>query len=92
MAAHCDFIAGVFAGTHQKHAPFLSICSISSEMFIDSKMLLNFIIGACSMFISHPLDTIKTNMQSENMRFMQATRTLFRTEGVNLPKESFINL
>lgn len=34
------------------------------------------------MFISHPLDTIKTNMQSENMRFMQATRILFKTEGV----------
>lgn len=44
-------------------------------------------IGACNMFISHPLDTIKTNMQSENMRFVQATRNLFKNEGVNLPKK-----
>lgn len=38
--------------------------------------------GACNMFISHPLDTVKTNMQSENMRFVQAARVLFKTEGV----------
>ncbi|XP_031633051.1 solute carrier family 25 member 45-like [Contarinia nasturtii] len=50
MTAHCDFIAGVFA-------------------------------GACNMFISHPLDTVKTNMQSGNMRFIQATKILFKTEG-----------
>lgn len=50
MTAHCDFLAGVFA-------------------------------GACNMFISHPLDTVKTNMQSGNIRFIQATRILFKTEG-----------
>lgn len=40
-------------------------------------------LGACNMFISHPLDTVKTNMQNENMRFVQAARILFKTEGVN---------
>lgn len=35
------------------------------------------------MFISHPLDTVKTNMQSGNIRFIQATRILFKTEGVS---------
>lgn len=36
------------------------------------------------MFISHPLDTVKTNMQSDNMRFFQAAKILFKTEGVSL--------
>lgn len=35
------------------------------------------------MFISHPLDTVKTNMQSGNMRFVEATKILFKTEGVS---------
>lgn len=35
------------------------------------------------MFISHPLDTVKTNMQSGNMRFTQAAKLLFKTEGVS---------
>lgn len=39
--------------------------------------------GACNMFISHPLDTIKTNMQNENMRFFQAAKILFKIEGVS---------
>lgn len=42
--------------------------------------------GACNMFISHPLDTIKTNMQNENMRFFQAAKVLFKTEGVSEQK------
>lgn len=37
--------------------------------------------GACSMFISHPLDTVKTNMQSCNMGFFKAARILFKTDG-----------
>lgn len=41
------------------------------------------VLGACNMFISHPLDTVKTNMQNQNMRFVQAARILFKTEGVN---------
>lgn len=35
------------------------------------------------MFISHPLDTIKTNMQSNNNRFIPAAKVLFKTEGVS---------
>lgn len=39
--------------------------------------------GACNMFISHPLDTVKTNMQSGNMRFLPAAKVLLKTEGVS---------
>lgn len=35
------------------------------------------------MFISHPLDTVKTNMQSGNMRFLPAAKVLLKTEGVS---------
>lgn len=54
-------------------------------------------IGACNMFISHPLDTVKTNMQSGNMRFTQAAKLLFKTEGVSvrhfisIPLDNFTN-
>lgn len=39
--------------------------------------------GACNMFISHPLDTVKTNMQSRNIGFFEAAKVLFKTEGVS---------
>lgn len=49
--AHCDFLAGVFA-------------------------------GACNTIITHPLDTIKTNMQSHNMKFVNATTSVMKAEGM----------
>lgn len=78
MAAHCDFLAGVFAG--MKFFAVLVLCFIWLKL---TRCLLLFHKGACNMFISHPLDTVKTNMQSGNIRFIQATRILFKTEGVS---------
>lgn len=76
MAAHCDFLAGVTAGKR--------LFEIEIECYENNVFLIFFIsLGACNMFISHPLDTVKTNMQSGNMRFVQAAKTLFKTEGVS---------
>lgn len=55
-----------------------------TTMDISNGRFLHLRLGACNMFISHPLDTVKTNMQNENMRFVQAARILFKTEGVNV--------
>lgn len=85
MAAHCDFLAGVFSGmkNDSKHDHLIRI-----NFTCNWKKHTNYChffciwIGACNMFISHPLDTVKMNMQSGNMRFIQATRVLFKTEGV----------
>lgn len=74
--AHCDFLAGVCAGNSA------SSCFPIPSAFNQS-ICTNFCLsGAFNMFISHPLDTVKTNMQSENIRFFQAARLLFKTEGV----------
>lgn len=42
------------------------------------------------MFISHPLDTVKTNMQNDNLRFLQAAKHLFKTEGVRKQNDSIL--
>lgn len=63
-----------------------NLLSPNEQKRIPSSIFLIFLCansGACNMFISHPLDTVKTNMQNENMRFVQAARILFKTEGVN---------
>lgn len=73
MASHCDFVAGVFAGK----------CFEFLNLNYNSLLMILIIVGGCSMFLSHPLDTVKTNMQSGNMGFLQASRVLFKTEGVS---------
>lgn len=93
MAAHCDFIAGVFAGINEfaltKLLNYVDIQFQTEEKHSFVHLFLFVQIGACNMFISHPLDTVKTNMQNENMRFVQAARILFKTEGVNFEPFSF---
>lgn len=61
---------------------------MKSEILLICFMVI--FLGACNMFISHPLDTVKTNMQSENMKFIQAARILFKTEGVSCIKQFII--
>lgn len=71
--AYCDFVAGVFAG--KKHY----LKNNLNYIFIQ----INFIyLGACNMVVSHPLDTVKTNMQSGNMPFFRAAMAVVKDEGV----------
>lgn len=55
--------------------------SKSNIMVSHCDFLAGVFAGACNMFISHPLDTVKTNMQSSNMGFFEAARILFKTDG-----------
>lgn len=71
---YCDFIAGTYAGKKKYKLKLCNKFKLNTIFFLYE--------GACTIFLTHPLDTIKTNMQSGNMRFTKATMVVYRAEGV----------